>query len=126
MNGKSILIVEDEAIIAAYTRRILENLGYHVTGLASTGEDALRKIQSSKPDLVLMDVYLAGDLNGIETAEIIRTSTRIPVLFMTAFADSETFRKALETRPLDYIVKPVTPELLLSKIQNVLSRSQQN
>ena len=82
-----ILVVEDEAIVANDIRDTLISLGYDVAGTAKTGESALEKIAETRPDLVLMDIHLAGKMDGIETAGQIHENFGIPVIFLTAYAD---------------------------------------
>jgi DNA-binding LytR/AlgR family response regulator len=84
----------------------LNKLGYTVIGAASTGEKALEIARIERPDIVLMDIMLKGELNGIETAEIIRNEMAIPVVFLTAYADESTLSKAKITEPYGYIIKP--------------------
>ncbi len=82
-----ILVVEDERIVAEDVKRSLLNLGYEVTGMASSGEEALEEVEKHMPDLVLMDIVLQGPLNGIGTTERLRAQYDIPVIYLTAHAD---------------------------------------
>ncbi len=102
-----ILIVEDEAIIALELQRQLEIMGYQVTSLAASGEDAVLMAQEGNPDLVLMDITLSGDISGIEAARQIRTKVSIPVIYLTAHSNEETLKQATETEPYGYLIKPV-------------------
>lgn len=102
----NILVVEDESIVSKDIQHSLNKLGYNVVGAASTGEKALELARNERPDIVLMDIMLKGDMNGIETAEIIRTELAIPVVFLTAYADESTLSKAKVTEPYGYIIKP--------------------
>ncbi len=106
MAKAKILIVEDDAIIAMDIESRLKNLGYSVSGSANYGEKAIEKVEELKPDLVLMDIVLKGDMDGIEAAEIIRSRFDIPVVFLTAYADEERLEKAKLTVPFGYILKP--------------------
>ncbi|HEY4800840.1 MAG TPA: LytTR family transcriptional regulator DNA-binding domain-containing protein [Bacteroidia bacterium] len=101
-----ILVVEDESIVAKDIQQSLKKLGYEVLGVCSTGEDAMKKAEMTKPNLVLMDIMLKGDLSGIDAAEYIRQKLNIPVIFLTAYADSSTLAKAKVTEPYGYIIKP--------------------
>ena len=101
-----ILIVEDENIVAKDIENILKNLGYIPVEIAHTGKRAIEIVEAKKPDLVLMDIKLKGSITGIEAAEIIREKHRIPVIFLTAYADDDTLKKAKITQPYGYILKP--------------------
>jgi two-component system response regulator LytT len=102
----NILVVEDESIVSKDIQHSLSHLGYHVVGAASNGTKAIELVRSESPDLVLMDIMLKGQMNGIETAEIIRKQFSIPVIFLTAYADESTLSKAKITEPYGYIIKP--------------------
>lgn len=101
-----ILIVEDDMIIAANISLQLTKLGYEVTGIASRGKDALNNVRVNHPDIILMDINLKGQLNGIETAKEIQHISDIPMIYLTANSDEATFQKAKETRPYAFIPKP--------------------
>jgi PAS domain S-box-containing protein len=124
MDKKKILIVEDEAIVAEDLRRNLEALDYHVVGVASSGEQALAHVHRDSPDLVLMDIVLQGDLNGIETAELIRVQDHIPVIYLTAYSDSQTLERAKISEPYGYILKPFEVRELHSTIEIALYKNQ--
>lgn len=106
MAKTEILIVEDERITAEDIRLSLGGLGYAVTGMASSGEEAIRKAEEPHPDLVLMDIVLGGDMDGIEAADRIRARFNIPVVYLTAYADEKTLERAKVTQPFGYILKP--------------------
>jgi DNA-binding LytR/AlgR family response regulator len=106
MSKTNILVVEDESIVSKDIQHSLKKLGYNVVGAASSGEKALELARTELPDIVLMDIMLKGDMNGIETAEIIRQEMAIPVVFLTAYADESTLSKAKVTEPYGYIIKP--------------------
>lgn len=122
MSTFKILVVEDEMIIAADISMLLENLGYEITGILPRGEDALKSIAQTPPDLVLMDIALKGKLDGIETARFIYERYQIPVIFLTANADDATFERAKATRPYAFISKPFQPADLQRAIVLVLTR----
>ena len=105
-NKIGILVVEDENIMAKDIQQSLKKLGYEVLGVCATGDDAIAKAEQTKPNLVLMDIMLKGDMSGIEAAEYIRTKLNIPIIFLTAYADSSTLSKAKVTEPSGYIIKP--------------------
>jgi two-component system, OmpR family, phosphate regulon sensor histidine kinase PhoR len=106
MAGHKILIVEDEAIVALHEEENLKNMGYTVVGKASSGEEAIRKAEVTQPDLVLMDIVLKGEMDGIETAGQITARLDIPVIFVTAYGDEKTLQRAKLTEPFGYILKP--------------------
>ncbi|HEY4797939.1 MAG TPA: response regulator, partial [Bacteroidia bacterium] len=106
MNKTGILVVEDENIVAKDIQQSLKKLGYEVLGICSTGEDAISQAERTKPNLVLMDIMLKGDMSGIEAADFIKQKLDVPVIFLTAYADSSTLSKAKVTEPYGYIIKP--------------------
>ena len=106
MSTAKIFIVEDEAIVAESLNDQLEGLGYIVTGNAPSGEEALRNIKNNLPNLVLMDIMLEGEMDGVETAQQIRELYGIPVIFLSAYSDSETLGRAKLTEPFGYLIKP--------------------
>jgi len=120
MNKYSILVVEDEALIAANLVQILSSLGYSVHKPVATGEDAIRSVKTRKPDLVLMDIKLAGVMDGIEAAEKIRAFVDIPIVYLTAFTDDTRLTKAQLTEPYGYILKPAHKRVLHGTIEMAL------
>ncbi len=106
MNKTRILIVEDERIVSEDLRLCLAKLGYEVCGIASSGEDAVRKAEKTLPDLVLMDIVLSGKMDGIEAAEAIQSRFNTPIVYLTAYSDKKTLERAKVTEPLGYIIKP--------------------
>jgi two-component system cell cycle sensor histidine kinase/response regulator CckA len=113
---KQILIVEDEGLIAADIQKRLERLGYSVPTIAHSGGDALRLARSTPFDLVLMDIHLPGDLDGIATAQELK-KLDMPVVYVTAYADQETVSRAKITEPFGYILKPIADGDLRSTVQ---------
>ena len=101
-----VLIVEDDDIIARVEEWRLKNLGYGVSGRARTGAEAMELVGKSKPDLVLMDINLKGDIDGIETAKLIKKGFNIPVIYVTSHSDGPTLERAKATRPDGFINKP--------------------
>jgi PAS domain S-box-containing protein len=122
--AKRILIVEDEGIIAKDVERALRKLAYHVTGIVSTGEQALLQAREDRPDLVLMDIMLEGEMDGIETARRIRQEFRIPVVYLTAFGDADTLERATATAPFGYVLKPFEERDLYAAVESALHRHQ--
>jgi CheY-like chemotaxis protein len=99
MANAKIMVVEDENIVAMEIQSIVESLGYAVSAVASSGEEAIRKAAETRPDLVLMDIKLKGDMDGIETAGQIRARFNIPAVYLTAYADENTLQRAKITEP---------------------------
>ena len=120
MNKARILIVEDEAIIALELKTNLRSLGYEVTSVVNTGEEAIKKAEADKPDLILMDIRIKGELDGIEAAEVIRNRFGIPVIFSTAYLDEERIERAKITMPFGYVLKPFQEKDLKITIQMAL------
>ncbi|BFN38206.1 response regulator [Fidelibacter multiformis] len=107
-----ILLVEDEAIIAYNLSLELELEGYDVCGCVACGKKAIQKSQEEKPDLILMDISLQDDIDGIHTMEKIRKQQDIPVIFMTGYSQSDFSEQAKKLNPLGYFSKPVDVSLL--------------
>ncbi len=120
MSNVKIFIVEDEAIVAESLCDQLEKLGYIVTGNAPSGEEALRNIKKELPDLVLMDIMLEGEMDGVEVAQQIRELYGIPVIFLTAYSDPETLGRAKLTEPFGYLIKPYNERELLTTLEITL------
>ena len=121
---KHILIVEDEGLIAADVQKKLVRLGYPIPAIAQSGVEALRCARSTPFDLALMDIRLKGDMDGIATAQALKTEFEIPVVYMTAHSDPETIGRAKLTEPLGYLLKPITDGDLRSVVQISLYRHQ--
>jgi PAS domain S-box-containing protein len=120
MDDVKILIVEDEAVTGMDIRRSLTELGYSVCAIATTGELAVRKAGELHPDLILMDIMLAGKMTGIEAAEIIKKEYHIPVVYLTAYSDDSYLSKAKLTEPFGYILKPFRELELKTTIEMAL------
>jgi hypothetical protein len=116
----SFLIIEDEFIIVEDLRKTLSDLGHKVVATASNGKDGIKKALELKPDLVLIDILLDGEIDGIETAALIKKKCHIPIIFCTAFTDNLTRSKALRMDPLSYIVKPFSKQDLEDAINENL------
>ncbi len=112
-----ILVVEDEAIVAADVRRSLIDMGYEVPDTASSGKEAIACATQMRLDLALMDIHIKGELDGIQTAEILRERFRVPVIYVTAYADEVTVERAKKTEPLGYLLKPIKVLELRSAVE---------
>jgi CheY-like chemotaxis protein len=111
-----ILVVEDDEIISNLITTILEHTGYHVVGKTNSGEDAILKAATLEPDLVLMDIHLSGQMDGITAARYIFNLFHYPIVFLTAFFDDKLLELAKQAQPLGYIIKPFTDKVLASTI----------
>ena len=112
-----IIVVEDEHLIALDIKRTLIKIGYDVVGVVDNGEEAILMAGQLKPDLIFMDINLNGEMDGVETAEIIYQSYNIPVVFLTALSDSLTLNKAKMTEPFGYIIKPFDYRILKTSVE---------
>ena len=119
-----ILVVEDETIVARDIQQSLTRLGYDVPTTASTGEEAIRKTKEIDPDLILMDIVLKGQMDGVETVRQITRRFDVPVIYLTAYADDATLERAKTTSPAGYMLKPFHPNELRPTIELALHRAQ--
>jgi PAS domain S-box-containing protein len=120
MDKPKILVAEDEGIIAKDLEHTLKGMGYAVSGTASSGEEAIRKALETRPDLILMDIVLRGDMDGVAAAEEIRSRLEIPVVFLTAHADEKTLQRAKISGPFGYLLKPFEERGLRGTIEVAL------
>jgi PAS domain S-box-containing protein len=112
-----ILVVEDEAIIAKDIKRRLEKHGYEVPSIVSTGSGAVRKVEKDEPDLVLMDIVMPGEIDGIDAARLIRSRYDVPIIYLTAYADEAILERAIPTEPFGYVTKPFEDSELCRAIE---------
>jgi PAS domain S-box-containing protein len=124
MPKADILIVEDEAVVAADLAGKLERAGYRSVGIAADGADAIKSAKAMAPDLVLMDIRLSGNTDGIDTAEQIRAFRNVPIVYLTAHSDADTLRRAATTEPFGYILKPFEERDLTTQIEIALYKHQ--
>ena len=115
---KRVLIVEDESLTAMALASYLQGIGYKVLGLSATGEDAVLKAKTVRPDIIFMDVRLAGKMDGIEAAEIIARAEPVSIVFMTGYSTQAVIERAAAHAPAGYLVKPID----FSDINGILSR----
>jgi PAS domain S-box-containing protein len=120
MAGKRILIVEDEIITAKDIKECLQDNGYGVLSIVSSGKEAIKKVEEENPDLVLMDIMLKGEMDGIETARQIRLHSNIPVVYLTAYSDKNILERAKITEPFGYVLKPFNERELHINIEIAL------
>jgi two-component system, cell cycle sensor histidine kinase and response regulator CckA len=124
MTRPQIMVVEDESIVAEDMKAMLEGFGYAVPAVAFSGEDAVKKACDMHPDLVLMDIVLKGQMSGVEAVEHIRAHCNIPVVYVTAYADENTVRRAKVTEPFGYLLKPFDAKELQTAIEIALYKHQ--
>jgi CheY-like chemotaxis protein len=130
MNKPRILIVEDEAILAMSLENKLDMLGYAVLQPVATGEDAIAAVEDERPDLVLMDIQLAGDMDGITAAGRINSFSDVPIVYLTGHSDEPLVQRAMLTSTYGYLIKPVSIEdlrvsLKITLHQHVLDKKLQ-
>jgi len=122
MDNAKILVVEDENVVALEIKKRLMRLGYLVPSVAASGKEAISKAEGFLPDLILMDIRLKGEMDGIQAAQEIWTRFRIPVIYLTAHSDDETLKRAKQTEPYGYVLKPFEEEDLRAAIEMALYR----
>lgn len=120
MTAKKVMVVEDEAVVAMAIREIIGLWGFEACGAASSKEEALRVAEKDRPDLVLMDVSLAGREDGIEAARQIKALFSIPVVFMTGHMDMETKKRAESLGPIGFLAKPVNFDEMARLLRSAL------
>lgn len=123
METLNLLIVEDELIVAKSLKHMLEELGYGVSGMVDSAEEAIRETEKQRPDLVLMDIVLNGEINGIEAAEQIRSRFGTPVIYLTAYSDQTILAQAKVTEPFGYLIKPFGERELNANIQMAIYKA---
>jgi len=123
MNSSAhILIVEDESIVAFNLQQRLSHMGYHVPDIAASGCETLHLLSNSSPDLILMDIHIEGEMDGIEVAARIQETSSVPVIYLTAYSEDATLERARLTKPYGYLLKPFSERELHATIQMALER----
>ena len=122
MSDVCVLLVEDDNIIAKVAEWRLKNLGYSLCGRATTGAEAMELVVRNKPDIVLMDINIKGEIDGIETARMIKKGFNIPVVYVTSHSDGPTLERAKETQPDGFIMKPFEDNDLRVAIELALKK----
>lgn len=120
MVNAKVLVVEDENIVAMGIKHKLENMGYTVVDMVSSGENAVSAALKHDPDIILMDIVIKGDMDGIEAAKAIHEYNDVPIIYLTAYADDEMLMRARVTQPYGYIIKPFKSTELNANIQMAL------
>ncbi|MEJ2717503.1 MAG: PAS domain S-box protein, partial [Deltaproteobacteria bacterium] len=122
MKKKKIMVVEDELITAKYLQKALVQLGYEVASVVATGEDAVAAVAEDEPDLILLDIVLRGEMDGIEAADEIRRITDVPIIYVTAYGSEEILERVKITEPFAYLIKPVDERDLRTSIEIAFSK----
>lgn len=119
-NKGNVFIVEDDMLLSLVEERLIKKLGYNVVGKATSGKEAIPKIKKSKPDIILMDISLDGNLDGIETMSQIRNFSSVPVIYLSGNSDQLNLERAKKTKFVDYLVKPITERDLVVPLQKAI------
>ncbi len=117
-------VVEDSPVVALHIQRFLERSGYQVSSVVASGEEAIEHVAASPPDLVLMDIQLKGQMDGVEAAQVIGERFAVPVVYLTANSDEATFGRAVRGAPYGYLVKPFDERTLQATVEVALTRHQ--
>ncbi len=117
----SILIVEDEALVASYIQEVLEESGFIIAGVASSGPEAMSLASAGPPDLALVDIKLAGPMDGIEVAQLMRNQFNVHSIFLSGVCDPETMERARSATPLGFLEKPFRPSQVFNALQRALN-----
>ncbi|MDR8393662.1 response regulator [Aliifodinibius sp. S!AR15-10] len=123
---KKILIVEDDMLLSLVEERLIEKLGHQVVGKTGTGEEAVEKFMELKPDLILMDIVLKGEMDGIQAMQEIREISDVPVIYLSGNSDRYNYERAKQTQFTDYLVKPVSSSDLAAPLDRVFSKNNKN
>ncbi len=121
-SASKILIVEDEGIVAFNLQQRLQHMGYRITGLAESGAEGLALVSRERPDLVLMDIHIKGEMDGIELARALNRDFDLPIIYLTAYSEDTTLERARRTRPYGYLIKPFSERELHATVQMALER----
>jgi len=121
--GTRVVIVEDEAVVALHLNHALTGLGYTVAGTAASGAHALKLVEEVFPDVILMDINIRGEIDGIDTAKMIPRYLHIPVIYLTAYSEDTTLKRAADTNPYGYLIKPFLDREVHATIKMALERS---
>lgn len=121
--SKKILIVEDDLLLSAVKKRFVQNLGYQAVGTARTAEDAIEKANLLQPDLIIMDIKLIGDMDGIQAMKKIRELSDVPVIYLSGVSDREVLERAEKTKFVDFLVKPITSADLEEPLERAFSET---
>ena len=122
LNIIRVMVVEDEYIIALDLKDRLSRLGYKVPTIATSGKEAVKLVKKDKPDLILMDIMLRGEIDGVQAAKSIREKYDVPVLFVSSFSDINSVKRAQKVSPYGYLVKPFTETELKTSVEEAFKK----
>lgn len=122
MRAARIAVVEDERVVAYHLSQQLKRMGYSIAFIASSGKQVLERMQEHAPDVILMDISIDGDMDGIETASLLPADPLIPIIYLTAYSEEETLSRARQTKPYGYLLKPFSERELHATIQMAIER----
>lgn len=120
MESAQVMLVEDESLVALSLEKKLIGLGYVVPAVASSGEEAIQKAMECRPDIILMDIRLKGEMDGVTAARQIREELDLPIVYLTAYSDSTTIERAKATEPFGYLIKPFDERELFTTVEMAL------
>ena len=118
---KKVLIVEDDLLLSAVEKRLIQKCGYKVAGSVRTAQEAIEKTHQLQPDLIIMDIKLLGDMDGVQAMQKIREFSEVPVIYLSGVSDQTVYERAQETRFVDSLLKPITEEDLKSSLEKAFS-----
>jgi PAS domain S-box-containing protein len=124
MEKANIMVVEDEGLVAMELKEELEKMGYRVSHTVDSGEEAIRNLLTAKPDLILMDIKLKGEIDGVQTAQRIFSEFQIPIIYLTAYSDEKILSRARESEPYGFLVKPFSGRTLYTTIEMALAKAE--
>jgi two-component system, response regulator PdtaR len=122
----SILVVEDDALVASYIQEVLEESGFAIAGIASSGPEAMSLADDGPPDLALVDIKLAGPMDGIEVSRLLRSRFNVRSIFLSGVCDPETMARAKAAGPLGFLEKPFRPSQVFNALQRALANLDQS
>lgn len=122
MAGKRVLIVEDDMLLSLVEERLIQKLGHDVVAKVGSGEEAIKKADELNPDLIIMDIILKGEMDGIQAMEIIRKKSDVPVVYLSGNSDRFNYERAKKTRFTDYLVKPITSQDLKKPLRKAFGQ----
>lgn len=120
-----ILIVEDESIVALDIKQTISMIGYRPAGIANDFKGAIKKIEADRPDLILIDIKLKGEEDGLQLAKAINSKYKLPFIFVSAFSDIFSIDQALSTNPVELVFKPISPSSLKEAIEKAFAQGQE-
>jgi len=125
MAKKNVLIVEDDMLLSLVEERLIKKLGHNVVGKAGSAKEAIDKNKELKPDLIIMDIILKGEMDGIQAMEVIRKDSDVPVIYLSGNSDRYNFERAKKTNFPDYLIKPITSKDLEKPLHKAFKKNKE-